>query len=159
VQNPFSEAAAEIAGRIDEIKNVQDAARAAVQAEKDAAEASFKRAVALFDRMKERVQEYVRLTNEALGRDDIVVTTKTDQVKKGNAGVITVSLNNGNNLVKSFRFVGNSNFKAYVHDVGEPKYGVFDLTEVDSLPYQEIFGRFLSEASVLLEKRAAEPSA
>jgi hypothetical protein len=158
LQNPFSEAAAEIIGRIAEIKNVQDAAKAAAQAEKDAAEASFKRALALFDRMKEQVQDYVRLTNEALGRDDIVVKTKIEPVKKDNAGVITVVLNNGNNLVKSFRFVGNASFKAYVHDVGEPRYEVFDLTEVDSLPYQEIFSRFLSEVSALLEKRAAEPN-
>lgn len=158
MQNPFSEAAAEIVVQIDEIKNIQDTAKATARAEKEAKEASFKRALALFDRMKERVHDCVRLTNEALGRDDIVVTTKTEPVKKDNAGVITVFLNNGNNLVKSFRFVGNASFKAYVHDVGEPRYEVFDLTEIDSLPYQEIFSRFLSEVSELLEKRAAEPN-
>ncbi len=160
MQNPFSKTASEILGRIDEIKLEERAVQEDLQAKKLAKEDAFKKAVALFGRMESNIRTYVTMANDAIGRDDVVLKTKTEGIKKESAGSITISLESSGKVIKSFRFVGNANFKAFIHDLGEPRFGPLDLNSVDDLPYQDAFERFLRETlSALGNRGEANPQA
>ncbi|MBB4954571.1 hypothetical protein H4S14_002460 [Agrobacterium vitis] len=157
--NPFAETAAEILGHATKIKSDQETAKAAEHLKTVAEEDSFKTAVELFKQMNTRVLEWADLANRAFGTEEVVLKVKTTPLTKKEIGAITVSMESGGKFVKSFRFVGNSNFKVYIHDINEPAYSGLSLSDVDTFPYEEAFGLFMKQASEILKSRAEPTSA
>lgn len=152
MQNPFSNAAQQLKCRADEIVAKERADQDAVAAEELAAEEAWERAVELFGRMGERIQEFGSLANLALAERDMKIVTETKPIERNNAGSITITLKCFGRSQKSFRVVGNSAFRAFVHELENPKFGPYDLNDVETFPFEDMFVQLLHSSVDVLKK-------
>ncbi|BCB22455.1 hypothetical protein [Bosea sp. ANAM02] len=143
MSNPFEKAASALVGRLDLIADEERRAKAAADAERQEKERSFSNATALFAAAEARVDQCLRQANEAFKGSRATLTKKVVPLSKATAGTITVSLSDSGKQLASFRIVGNSSFKLYVHELIDPKYGPFDLADADALPYVEMINQFI----------------
>ncbi len=154
--NPFADAARGLADRLGQIATEKQAAKDAAEAERLAKERSFERATALFATVRDRVESCVRQANEAFGDTGISLATKVEPIQANFAGTIRVSMLGTPEKDPHFRIVGNASFRVFVHELKDPGYGPFDLTDAEKLPYEEMFNQFIRSVTETLESDAVD---
>ena len=87
-----------------------------------------------------------------LTEQDMQIVTKTKPIEGNNAGSITISLKCFGRSKKSFRVVDNSAFRAFVHELENPKFGPYDLNDVETFPFEDMFTQLLHSSVDVLKK-------
>lgn len=151
--NPFQKSADALVKELTEIAGERDRARQAAAAERREKERSFERATALFAAVAAKVEECLARANEAFHGSGVTLARKVVPIS-GSAGTITVTLSGEAMAPASFRIVGNAGFKLYVHELVDPKYGPFDLSDAEALPYAEMVDQLIRSATAKLRERA-----
>lgn len=147
MSNPFEKNAAALVARAGQIADDGRRAKEAAEAERLERERSFERAVALFAAVEGKVDECLRLANEAFRGSGLALTKKVSPIAASNAGSIAVSLSGSGMQPASFRIVGNASYRLFVHELEDPKYGPFDLADPDAVPYEDMFNHFIKAAT------------
>ncbi|WP_411903745.1 hypothetical protein [Methylorubrum thiocyanatum] len=145
------EAARGLTDRLGEINAEKQAAREAAEAKRLSQERSFKSATVLFGAMLARVEACVAQANKAFDGTGVSLGTKVEPLKESNAGSIKVSLLGAGEKEAYFRIVGNAKFHVFVHELNDPKYGPFQLTDAEALPYEDMFNQFIRSVTRTLK--------
>ena len=152
MKNPFIDAAEEVKANYNKIDADERAARDAAEASRKAQAEAYQTAVVLFERRDARIAQCVRLANEAVSTGDLTVKMSKKDLNRTEPGSFEISLSAFGKKQASFRVVANASFKVFVHELDNPKFGPFDLNDVDALPFDEIFTSFLQSAAGALKK-------